>query len=239
MDLHPGDYVVTVDLGPNYEWVAEMQWPEGQTQGGPAVLVIRPSDSGGYPPGGLSQTVLREVDFKGALDKLRRRLENSKRWNRSRRRGEEKVTALLVEHAGGSLTPEYLALLSRVYIGAVNHGQAKPLDYLAEVTGNSPAAIKNHLWQATRKGLLERSPGRAGGRITETAAGILKPILGIDGLESLAETAAKHVVVEDDLLVATEPKSPKRSGRNAGASVAGAIKGSTSAMPAGRRQPKT
>lgn len=185
------NYVVTVDLGPNYEWVAEMQWPEGQTQGGPAVLVIRPSDPDGYPPGGLSQTVLREVDFKGALDKLRRQLESSKRWDRSRRQSAEKVTALLVDHAGGSITPEYLALLSRVYVGAVNQGQTKPLDYLAEVTGNSPAAIKNHLWQATRKGLLERSPGRAGGRITDKAAGILKPILGVDGLESLAETAER------------------------------------------------
>ena len=178
--------VVTVDLGPNCEWVAEMHWPDGQTQGGPAVLVIHPSDPNGYPAGGLSQTVLREVDFKGALNTLRRQLESSNRWNRLRHQNQEKVAALLADHAGGSITPEYLALLSRVYVGAVNQGQTKPLDYLAEVTGNSPAAIKNHLWQATRRGLLERSPGRAGGRITEKAAGILKPILGIDGLESLA-----------------------------------------------------
>jgi hypothetical protein len=33
-------YSVIMDLGPNMEWVAEMQWPEGETQGGPAVLVI-------------------------------------------------------------------------------------------------------------------------------------------------------------------------------------------------------
>jgi hypothetical protein len=186
------NYVVTVDLGPNCEWVAEMQWPEGKTQGGPAVLVIHPSDPDSYPPGGLSQTVLREVDFKGALDKLRRQLESSKRWDRSRRQNQEKVVAALVDHSGGSITPEYLALLSRVYVGAVNQGQAKPLDYLAEVTGNSSAAIKNHLWQATRKGLLERSPGRVGGRVTDEAAGILKPLLMTDeshgGLESPRET---------------------------------------------------
>lgn len=168
---------MTVDLGPNYEWVAEMRWPEGNTQGGPAFLLIRPSDPDGYPPGGLSQTVLREVDFKGALDKLRNQLESSKRWDRARRQSEEKVTALLVDHAGGSITPEYLALLSRVYVGAVNQGQDKPLDYLAKVTGNSPAAIKNHLWQATRKGLLERSPGRAGGHVTPRCAALIDALI--------------------------------------------------------------
>lgn len=211
----PDDYVVTVDLGPNCEWVAEMRWPEGKTQGGPAALLIRPSDPDGYPPGGLSQTVLRDVDFKYALERLRGQLASSKRWDRARRQSEEKVVAALVGHAGGSITPDYLALLSRVYVSAVNQGRDKPLDYLAEVTGNSPAAIKNHLWQATRKGLLERSPGRAGGRVTEKAAGILKPILGIDGLESLAETAAEHVVVEDELPVAIEREERKRSVRKA------------------------
>lgn len=175
--IDPGDYVVTVDLGPNCEWVAEMRWPVGETQGGPTELFIRPSDPEGYPPGGLSQTVLREVDFKRALDRLRGYLANSKRWERKRREGEEKVTSLLVNHAGGSITPEYLALLSRVYVGAVNQGQTKPLDYLAQVTGNSPAAIKNHLWQATRKGLLERSPGRAGGRVTPRAATLVETAL--------------------------------------------------------------
>jgi hypothetical protein len=174
------NYSVTVDLGPNHEWVAEMQWPEGQTSGGPAVLVIHPSDPDNYPPGGLSQTVLRDVDFKYALDRLRAQLASSKRWDRARRQGQEKVVTALIDHAGGSITPEYLALLSRVYVGAVNQGQAKPLDYLAEVTGNSPAAIKNHLWQARRKALLERSPGRAGGRVTEKAARILEPILGTE-----------------------------------------------------------
>lgn len=34
------------------------------------VLVIRPSNSDEYPTGGLSQTVLQEVDFKSALERL-------------------------------------------------------------------------------------------------------------------------------------------------------------------------
>jgi hypothetical protein len=185
--IDPDDYVVTVDLGPNYEWVAEMRWPVGETQGGPAFVLIRPADKDGYPAGGLSQTVLREVDFRGALDKLRRQLESSNRWDRARRQGEERVVSLLVDHSAGSLTPEYLTLLSRVYVGAVNQGRDKPLDYLAEVTSKSAAAIKNHLWQATRKGLLERSPGRAGGHLTPKAGAIMEKLIP-SGLESLSDS---------------------------------------------------
>ncbi|MDV3129597.1 hypothetical protein M1247_32155 [Mycobacterium sp. 21AC1] len=169
--VNEDDYTVTTDVGPNMEWVLAMQWPEGVTQGGPAVLVIYPSDPDSCPPGGLSQTVLREVDFKYAAEKLRRQIESSKRWDKSRKRGDEKMDALLIEHAAdGPSSETYLALLARAYVSAVNQGQDKPLQHLAEVAGKSAAAIKNHLWQATRKGLLERSPGRAGGRVTPKAA---------------------------------------------------------------------
>lgn len=170
---------VTVDLGPNMEWVAEMQWPEGETSGGPAVLVIYPSDPDNCPPGGLSQTVLRDVDFKNALDRLRSSLSNSKRWERARQRSEDVLTSLLAEHAAlGASTPEYLALLARVYVDAVNNGQDKPLEHLSTLTDKSASAIKNHLWQATRKGLLERSPGRAGGHLTAKGREVLAPLLG-------------------------------------------------------------
>jgi hypothetical protein len=184
------DYSVTTDLGPNMEWVAEMQWPEGQTQGGPAVLVIYPSNPDECPPGGLSQTVLRDVDFKYALDRLRTSLANSKRWDRARQKNEDQVVALLVAHADEGLTEEYLTLLSRVYVGAVNQGQEKPLEYLAKTADKSPAAIKNHLWQATRKGYLERSPGRAGGHITGRAAEVMEKLIPT-GLEPLSATAKR------------------------------------------------
>lgn len=170
-------YSVTMDLGPNMEWVAEMQWPEGETQGGPAVLVIYPADPDACPAGGLSSTVLRDVDFGYARDKLRASLSNSKRWEHARRRTEDALSSLLAEHAGGAITSEYLALLSRVYVGAVQDGLDKPLDHLAVLTGNSASAIKNHLWQATRKGLLERSPGRAGGHLTSKGRAVLASVV--------------------------------------------------------------
>lgn len=160
-------YSVTTDFGPNAEWVAEMQWPEGRTQGGPAVLLIYPSDPDACPPGGLSQTVLRDMNFREALDLLRAGLTFSKRAQRVRQQVTDNLAKLLIEHAkGGSITPAYLATLSRAYLDAVDNGQGRPLDHLAGITGKSTAAIKNHLWQATRKGILVRSPGRAGGHLT-------------------------------------------------------------------------
>ncbi|WP_255313694.1 hypothetical protein [Mycobacterium malmoense] len=170
--------LVTIDLGPNYEWVAELRWPEGETRGGPAVLVIRPSNPDNYPRGGLSQTVLREVDFKYALGKRQSQLSHSERWNRIQAESTEVILERLDLTRSDQITPEYLALLSRAYVGLVNQGQPKPLERLAEVTGKSAAAIKNHLWQATRKGLLERSAGRAGGRVTEQAADLLEAPIG-------------------------------------------------------------
>lgn len=172
--------VVTVDLGPNMEWVCQMEWPEGETQGGPAVLVIRPADPNGYPPGGLSQTILREVDFKQALDTLRRQIAFSESWDNEKTARAERLNGLLRTHADtGSITDVYLALLSRAYVSAVGRGQAKPVEYLADVTGKSPAAIKNHLWQATNRDLLERSPGRAGGKITGKAGNLIADLIEV------------------------------------------------------------
>ncbi|MCV7230860.1 hypothetical protein [Mycolicibacterium komossense] len=186
---------MTMDLGPNSEWVAEMQWPEGETQGGPAVLVIYPSDPDYCPPGGLSQTVLRDVDFGYARDRLRASLSNSKRWESARRRTEDALLSMLADHAGGAITPKYLALLSRVYVDSVKNGQEKPLDHLAALTGNSAAAIKNHLWQATRKGLLERSPGRAGGQLTIKGRAVLEP--SFSGEEDTVTTDMPLLTVDD------------------------------------------
>jgi hypothetical protein len=160
------------------EWVCEMQWPQGQAQGGPGVLVIRPADPDGYPAGGISQTLLREVDFKAALDTLRRQLAGSEERQKIKAASRKKMNGLLVAHSQErEITDLYLALLSRAYVAACNQGQDKPLNYLAELTGKSYSAIKNHLWQATRRGLLARSPGRAGGKVTGKAANLMADLI--------------------------------------------------------------
>ena len=175
------NYAVTFPLGPRGEWTVQMQWPNRVTQGGPAVLIIHPSDADSdneSPAGGITQTLLREVDFKDALDALREGIGSSERRRQTSDDNQRRVTELLKEHAAlGVITDVYMALLARAYVGAVNQGQAKPLEYLATLTDKSEAAIKNHLWRATRKGFLERTPGRAGGRVTDKAASTLIPVL--------------------------------------------------------------
>lgn len=161
-------------------WVVEMEWPEGVTQGGPGVLVIRPADPDSYPPGGISSTLLREVDFRDALDTLRRLTALDDRFNNLVKQKEQERTERLRKMLEKGVTDEYLALLSSMYVNAVNRGQGKVGAHLAEITGKSEAAIKNHLWQATRKGFLVRHAGRVGGEVTEKAREILrKPYSGL------------------------------------------------------------
>ena len=52
------------------EWSVLMEWADGAESGGPVRLVIEPVDQTSPPNGGLSSTVLREVDFQEAAAKL-------------------------------------------------------------------------------------------------------------------------------------------------------------------------
>lgn len=178
-DVDPKERVVSTDLGPNQEWRAQMQWGSGELQGGPAIVLLQPNNPGdSVPDGGISHTLLREIDFRAALDALRRSIASADEWRTSREESTRRVLGLLKEHASSpNVTDDYLALLARAYVGAVNQGKTGPLQYLAEVTGKTPAAIKNHLWRSTRSGFLERSPGRAGGHVTNKGAAVLTPLL--------------------------------------------------------------
>jgi len=166
--------VVTIDLGPDYEWYVTMEWPPGVTSGGPMTLTIQPANPEAYPPGGISSTLLREIDFRAAVATLRRQVASVEHSERTYEEIQRRWAERLERIVSSTITDRYLAVLARTYVGAVNQGQDKPLQYLAGVTGKSVSAVKNHLWQATRRGLLERDPGRAGGRITEKAAETLR-----------------------------------------------------------------
>lgn len=154
-------------IGPHGEWTAEMTWHDDDRHG-PTGLVVRPTNPNNRPPGGLSQTVLREVNFAAATEEMRETESVAAKvpqidWNVI---GDE-----LSELAQrGPSDDYYLARLSQVYCAAHT---PKPLEYLATLTGKSTAAIKSHLWHATRNGLLERTPGRAGGRLTAKTMEIL------------------------------------------------------------------
>ncbi|TWV43386.1 hypothetical protein FRZ03_18630 [Streptomyces misionensis] len=169
-----GGPVVVQDLGP---WVIEMQWPKGATQGGPAVLVVRPKGGTGYPPGGISSTVLRQIDFKEAGEALRRQTAVSELRSEVRERYEADRTQRLKRAAAQGVTDEYLALLASAYVTYVNQGGIGPLAHLAERVGKSQSTVKGHLWQARKRGLLTGSAGRAGGALTEKASAILARIV--------------------------------------------------------------
>lgn len=217
--------MVVLDLG--NDWVVEMEWPEGETHGGPAKLVVRPADPGSYPPGGLSSTVLRGIKFRDASAQLRRQLASGQRRQKSRDKYEtERLNRIRDELAKG-LTPEYLALLSSLYVSRVNAGQAKPTEGIAEDLGKGLQTIRGHLWQARKQGLLTGSTGRKGGQLTPEASLILKRIVpGADGLESLSESLQKArqsadegVVVEGPPRVISpdEPRQEKKAVEGRGA----------------------
>jgi hypothetical protein len=156
------------------EWVVTMEWPDGTENGGPARLVIEPIDK--MPVGGLSSTVLRQIDFRDAAERLRDQV------NSNRSRGEDSEAMRLFESgqlqsalSKGAATDEYLALLSQDYLRRVNAGQEKPVDRIAAELGRSLATVKGHLWQARKRGLLQGgSAGRKGGELSPEAEQLLE-----------------------------------------------------------------
>ncbi|MGV9540330.1 hypothetical protein ACWDSF_03280 [Nocardia beijingensis] len=166
--------IVTQDLG---DWIVRMEWPAGVENGGPGVLLIEPANPETYPPGGVSSTVLREIDFRAALETLRSQSAASQRWSNARETYEAERAERLRDAATQGVTDEYLALLASAYVSATNRGQAKPLDYLAQMVGKTPSTVKGHLWQARKKELLSGSAGRAGGQLTDAATRILARIV--------------------------------------------------------------
>ncbi len=178
---------VQMDLSPG--WVVEMEWPEGETQGGPATLVVRPTDPESYPAGGLSSSVLRRINFRDASAQRRKQLAVGERRQKSRDKYEAKRLDRIRDELAKGISPEYLALLSSLYVSRVNRGQPKPVEAIAHDLGKGVQTIRGHLWQArTQHHLLKGSAGRKGGELTPVAIKILERIVPRDWespLESL------------------------------------------------------
>jgi hypothetical protein len=162
------------------DWVVEMEWREGDYDGGPAGMWIRPADPDSPPAGGLSSTVLRRIDFRTTKAKLLKELAtNPHGWRGSPERQKEldadRVEKLRLQLANG-VTPEYLALLASNYIHRVKSGQPKPVERLAEDLGRPLQTIRGHLWRARKDKLLKGSPGRKGGELSIEAMTILQQL---------------------------------------------------------------
>lgn len=154
-------------------WVVEMSWAQDEIQGGPSMLVIRPKDPNNVPAGGLSSTVLREVDFRAAAAELRELMSADADFMKSVREWQQDGASpidYVREALSEGVTDAYLALLAAEYVGRVDAGQQKPVDQLAEELGRSLGTVKGHLWQARTRGLLEGgSAGRKGGQLSDAA----------------------------------------------------------------------
>ncbi|OBI79714.1 hypothetical protein A5664_01730 [Mycolicibacterium fortuitum] len=160
-------------------WTAEMAWREGEYEGGPAGVWIRPTDDDSPPSEGISNTVLSRIDFDEAKAKLRENLEKHPYgWRGSpeqqAKREAQRFDRLRYELGKGPSSPEYLSLLAANYVRLVSERQPKPVEYLAENLGRPLQTVRGHLWQARKKGLLDGSPGRKGGDLTPEAMKILQ-----------------------------------------------------------------
>lgn len=155
------------------EWQVVYRWPEGELHGGPEELTIRPAERGAYPAGGISQTVLREINFREAAATHRSQVEANRQ---GRRPTDSKLIAGLKKSAAGGVSDFYLARLSELYVLWADAGLSNPgpIERLADELGRSSKTVQNQLWAAQRKGILtDRTPGRAGGKLTDTARDLL------------------------------------------------------------------
>lgn len=151
-----------------------MKWYEDDDNG-PSELVLKPTPGGKIPAGGISQTVLREVNITGAIDVVRRSNQAREATPELPPVDWDTVGQVLNDLSANGITDSYLAALAWAYSSAAN--RPKPQERLAELTGKTPAAIKSHLWHATRRDLLERTPGRKGGAVTPKAIELLSQLV--------------------------------------------------------------
>jgi hypothetical protein len=156
------------------DWYAVMEWPAGVEDGGPGTLVIKPV--GAHPVGGLSSTVLRQIDFRKAIDALREAIAADHRRSGEHAAVDRWYADRLRSALADGVTDDYLALLSSEYVRAVKRGQARVNDYLAEVVGKPVSTVRGHLWQARTREFLSGSPGRKGGNLGPDAEAIMKRI---------------------------------------------------------------
>lgn len=173
------------------DWHVVMEWPEGVEDGGPGRLTIQPV--GDLPVGGLSSTVLRQIDFRKAIDALRQQIADDQQRDEWRL---AEMAAVADWHAkrlrtvlSGGVTDDYLALLASEYVRAVHRGQARVNDYLAEMAGVPVSTVRGHLGRARKRGFLTGDPGRKGGDLEPEAVEIMERIED-EWVDALGEATA-------------------------------------------------
>jgi hypothetical protein len=166
-------------------WTVEMYWREYEIQGGPLKVVVRPTDEKNVPLGGISSTVLREIDFRTGAAKAREQVaaEDLDYAQTAKKPLQVAMPVLKGILDTDGLTDVYLVLLAGEYVARWVRGEAKPVDRIADGLGKSLGTVKNHLWQARKRGLLKGgSAGRKGGFVPHDAEQI-----AIDWLEMTSD----------------------------------------------------
>lgn len=160
-------------------WKITMAW--GPLHGGPQRLLVEPLDPANPPEGGISQTLLRELNFQSTLATLRgvhAMAEHGGAW-------QAKADAKLREVSAEGLSDRFLSLFAWHYVSRVDSGESGVPAAIADVLGKSVPTVKAYVGHARRRGLLTGKSSRAGGELTDKAEQILdaeklRPVLAED-----------------------------------------------------------
>lgn len=160
---------VKQQLGP---WSVVMTW-SGEPVAGPDSVTLEPADdvTATDLAGGLSSTVLRKVDFGSA------RREARDQWERGTDRRPDHGPRLRLLLSQRNVGDGFLATLAQAYVEQVGLGDRAPTAYLAEITGRSPATVRDYLKQARRRNLLTSVSHQAGGELTDQGRAALDSLI--------------------------------------------------------------
>lgn len=167
---------VMQEIGP---WQVHIEWPPNADQGGPWYLTVRPNPQASPEEltGGLSTTVLRQVNFQAAANEWRKFAGVTDRHATVFREFQEHINNLdhaLKDRIDKGVNESYLAWLSLAYVYLVNAGEDSVTRNLAELVGRQPETIRAHLKMARAAKLLTTVKGKAGGHLTEKSEAIIR-----------------------------------------------------------------
>lgn len=149
-----------------------MKWPHGAgVQGGPAELRVYAADPDDPPVGGISSSLLREIDIRAAADEVREAITDGERQTGpTTTLDTEPLRKRLLEQG---VTDDILALVALLYVADVNRGREHPVARLAEAFGRSEVTVRSWLTRARKKGFLTGAHGKLGGRLTPEGMRVL------------------------------------------------------------------
>lgn len=161
-------------------WVVRMWWPMGPIGGGPQRISIEAAEDAPARDvaRGISTTVLRRLDVAAALNVAKQAPEAQRTLDEMAGKLNEmgEAAGLALEDEG--VSERYLALLAIAYTAMADSGTPAPIPWLSRLIGRRPETVKDHLKRARRDGFLTTVAGKAGGKLTDKAAEVLKGKVG-------------------------------------------------------------